>query len=434
MSDSTSLRKNGNSYTLKVLLLSSSIEPTAGWGKVTYELCRQLWTRNDISFDLHIPVDALVDERLPFRSHVYNVLPPWTGTFAKDPRRLFRLICRRLTARYDLVHAIVEFPYAILAYSTGKRLKAPYVISVHGTYAVAPFKPRLSDPSSCQISKVMRQVENTFFRPRFDVWPYRLALREATFVTAPSRFTAEAMTHASGIHRAVEIVHNAVDFERFQKPLDTHRIRQSYGISKNARIVLSVGGLKRRKGLDVLMRAFKMIADSELQAHLVIVGDGEERVRLLELARSLGIVERLSMPGFIPEDDLVGFYQTCDVYVHLPRNYNWMFEGFGIVYLEAGACGKPVVGTRSGGVADAVIDGRTGFLVKEDDYKSAGEAIRRCLQDRKLSRRMGEAGRLYAAQHTWEWYAETIVTLYWKAMELRSNSSGSGLDKISLRV
>ena len=376
------------SETLKVLLLSASADPVDGWGNITCELCQQFWQSKDIQFDLHIPSEANVGEGLSFKTNISKKLPKWVPTFMGNPIRLLDILRYRQAERYDLIHTLVEFPYGILARQTASQLRIPYIISTQGTYAVLPFQRWL------------------------DTWLYRPAIRDASTITAPSKFTADNLRLASGINRPVDIVHNAVNYQRFQKLAGHLKIRQSLGIPDGAQIILGVGALKPRKGFDLLIRAFSIVVKSAPNAYLVIAGEGRWRSKLEALAVKLGVADSVCMPGIVRGDDLVGLYQACEIYSHLPRYHLSQFEGFGIVYLEASACGKPVVGTNSGGVSDAVLDRETGFLVDEDDYKAAARAISTLLQDQDLRRRMGDAGRRYAERHTWKRYADRMIDIY----------------------
>jgi phosphatidylinositol alpha-1,6-mannosyltransferase len=287
----------------------------------------------------------------------------------------------------DVIHSLIEFPYGILARNLARTHKVPFVVTTQGTYAVTPMLNW------------------------FDRWNYKPVFRDAALVTAPSSFTVDALRWASGLNPNVQIIHNAVEYERFQAPADLAGLRMKYNLPKDARIILGVGALKDRKGFDLLIEAFARVVEKEQRARLVIVGGGD-RQPLENLTSSLGVDKQTQILGEVPGDDLVGLYQTCEVYSHLPRNIQWSFEGYGIVYLEAGACGKPVVATRSGGVPDAVVDGETGFLVDEEDADGVAAALIRLLGDTQLAHSMGEAGRKYAEQHTWAWYSGQIVDCY----------------------
>lgn len=373
---------------MKILLLSESINPVNGWGNLTYELCQEFYQRRDIIFDLYLPYNAHIPQGIQFIERVHPVLPKWISSFGRRPWQILAYLGKGLPVAHDLVHTIVEFPYSISAFALAKQHKIPYIISTQGTYAVVPFRNWL------------------------DATPYRQAVRRAQIVTAPSQFTADSLRAESKINRTVNVVHNPVNFARFQESVSLDVIRKNFCLPNHARVILGVGGLKRRKGFDLLIRAFAKVASDDSNLWLVIAGDGPQRTELLALATSLGVDARVRLPGNVEGSNLVGLYQLCELYAHLPRSTNGNFEGFGIVYLEASACGKPIVASRSGGVADAVIDGKTGFLVEEEDWESAAEAIHNVLSDQTLANKLGQAGRNYASTHTWQWYADEMVNLY----------------------
>jgi phosphatidylinositol alpha-1,6-mannosyltransferase len=127
----------------------------------------------------------------------------------------------------------------------------------------------------------------------------------------------------------------------------------------------------------------------------VIVGDGRLRGYFGQLAKSLGVERDVVFLGEVPDEALPDLYRSCDVYVQLSREAGsgGGAEGFGIVCLEAAACGKPVVAGRSGGLPDAVRDQVTGILVDPGDLGAVAEAILSLMQDPALAERMGQAGR-----------------------------------------
>ena len=365
----------------------------SGWGNVTYELCSELVKRGDIDFELLLPKGAVIDSDIPFSSRIRDCLPPIVRSFRRSPHWLPRFLLPRMkVGETDLIHTLIEFPYGILAWRLARRERVPFIITTQGTYGVVPMR-----------------------RP-FDRSIYIQAMKSAAFVTAPSRFTAEEVRKASGMNKEIIEIHNAVNYARFQRPAVTPDIRSRFGLPEKAQLVLGVGALKARKGFDLLIDAFEQVIHKRPQAHLVISGHGP-RHALRQQASSLGIGENVHIVGGVSADDLVGLYQLSHVYAHLPRSIEGSFEGFGIVYLEAGACGKPVVGTRSGGVEDAVMDGETGFLVDEGDISSAADVILRLLGDDHLAHTMGQAGRDNALRHTWSWYANEIVALYKRSLE-----------------
>jgi phosphatidylinositol alpha-1,6-mannosyltransferase len=160
--------------------------------------------------------------------------------------------------------------------------------------------------------------------------------------------------------------------------------------------LLTVGRLgEQYKGHDTALRVLPLVQGKVAEARYCIVGDGPLRRYLTQLAGSLDLDASVQFTGGIPDDELPGAYRHADVLVMLGRDSpaDGGAEGFGIVCLEAAACGIPVVAGRSGGLPDAVEDGVTGILVDPNDLADCAEAIVALLKDPERARRMGEAGR-----------------------------------------
>jgi phosphatidylinositol alpha-1,6-mannosyltransferase len=154
-------------------------------------------------------------------------------------------------------------------------------------------------------------------------------------------------------------------------------------------------------------------------AQLVITGrqdDPAYRSRIEAQIARLGLASAVHLPGVVPEDTLIGWYQHADVFALPSLNVGDRFEGFGLVVLEAGACGLPVVGTRGSGVEEAVIEGETGLLVPQDDAPALAAAITRLLDDPALRARMGETGRQHARQQDWSAVAARVRAVYESAL------------------
>jgi D-inositol-3-phosphate glycosyltransferase len=175
--------------------------------------------------------------------------------------------------------------------------------------------------------------------------------------------------------------------------------------------LLVVSRLVPRKGVDDAIRSVARLADTELLIAggpdpKQLVSDPEAR-RLSELAAELGVAERVQLLGRVSHSDLPALIRSADVMVCLP----W-YEPFGIVPLEAMACGVPVVGTAVGGLLDTVADGSTGLLVQPRDPRAATRAIRRLLSDARLRRRLGASGRRQVAGFGWPAIAERTERTY----------------------
>jgi glycosyltransferase involved in cell wall biosynthesis len=174
--------------------------------------------------------------------------------------------------------------------------------------------------------------------------------------------------------------------------------------------VLTLARLHPRKGHLDTVRALSELPPVHRGRVIYEVGGGGDGDYLLEIERQCakgGIVFRYLGP--IDDADLAAAYAACDVYVMSSRTLSRSVEGFGMTYLEAGAFGKPVVGYRTGGVAEAVLDGITGILVEEGDVAALSGAINRLILEPELRRRLGEAGRAHAARQTWDEAARVLL-------------------------
>lgn len=367
---------------MKVSLFSNTIDARDGYGNITYELTRHLHQRG-VGIDLLLPasqqriVDGLA---LPFTPRC--VLPEYVYRIyqRKGPGyvRSFDV------SGADVVHDLFSFPYCLPAALSARRHAKPFLMGAQGTHGVRPL---------------------TFFPEKHILkWCYRRAKK----IIVPSAFTREKILAYAGERYPIDIIHNGVNYARFAAPADPESVRARYPGKK---LLLTVGGLWGRKGHDLALRALPQILARHDVAY-VIVGDGNKRAELEELARSLGIRHAVDFAGRRAGAELVSHFQACDIYVHTPKVTGLKFEGFGIVYLEAGACGKPVVATDAGGIRDAVLDGETGLIAPDGDSDAIARHVITLLDDPFRARTMGEAGRDYAQKHDWNRIAEQFEIVY----------------------
>ena len=183
-------------------------------------------------------------------------------------------------------------------------------------------------------------------------------------------------------------------------------------------IVISVGGIKPRKGYHVSLRAFALLQKRFPNARYLLVGGGignEYHRGLEELIRREGI-RNVEFLGTLTWEELDRYYRKADLLAMTSQDEGDHFEGFVFVFLEAGAYGLPVIGTRSGGIPDAVIDGETGFLLAPDDVEGIARAMITLAENPALSRTMGLAGRARSETLTWERFAGEQMDVYRSVM------------------
>jgi phosphatidylinositol alpha-1,6-mannosyltransferase len=242
----------------------------------------------------------------------------------------------------------------------------------------------------------------------------RRALQQAARVLANSRFTASLVEQAGVRRESVEIVHPGCDVELY-RPVgsDPDFRRQILGDRSGDKVIVTVGGLTPRKGYDMVIRALPRVLQRCPNVTYLIATShprGYDR-QLDELARGLGVRDRVVFAYHVPTVDLPRIYAMSDIFAMPSRAQldACDVEGFGIVYLEANACGKAVVAGRSGGVADAVVDGVTGLLVDPLASEAVAEGLGRLLSDPELAVRLGRQGReRVVAQFTWDRVASQV--------------------------
>jgi phosphatidylinositol alpha-1,6-mannosyltransferase len=151
-----------------------------------------------------------------------------------------------------------------------------------------------------------------------------------------------------------------------------------------------------RKGHDMVIRVLPRVLQKVPNVTFLIAGDGPYRGQLEQVAAAVGVQDRVIFANKISDQDLPDVYALSDVFVMPSRAQleKCDVEGFGLVFLEANACGKPVIGGRSGGIPDAIVDGETGLLVNPHDLEDIASALIRLLSDHELADRLGEQGRL----------------------------------------
>jgi len=215
----------------------------------------------------------------------------------------------------------------------------------------------------------------------------------------------------------VYVVAPGIDLATFQ-PLDRAEARRKIGYGAG-RLLLFVGRLERLKGVEIAIRALALLRDREHDDLRLIVlgedsrdGDESEKERLKAVASALGVRDRVDFLGSVAHHELPYFYAAADALV-MP-SYS---ESFGLVALEAQACGRPVVASGVSGLRSVVRDEVSGYLIDSDDPATYAERIGRLLADPELAQQMGRRGRLLAQRFSWTGTAERLESLFEDVIE-----------------
>ncbi len=206
----------------------------------------------------------------------------------------------------------------------------------------------------------------------------------------------------------LQLIHPGVDPEAF-RPVDSAFLRARYGLG-DAPVIVSIGRMVARKNLRRLVEAMPAVRRAIPRTRLLLGGTGPERDALMARARELSLGDAVLFPGRIGDAELAAHYSLGSVFALPSLASAKDVEGFGIVYLEAGACEVPVVGGRTGGVPDAVADGVTGLLIDPESQLQLEKALIALLLDPERGKAMGRKAReRIQKSFTWETCAERIL-------------------------
>ena len=267
------------------------------------------------------------------------------------------------------------------------------------------FTPHFHPPWSME-GGLARKVLRKVYDPTFG----RYVLSRADRVIGVSSGEVDVMAEFLPVDRAkVRVIPNGFHPARFDPPPSGGPFRASLGLAETTPLVVFAGRLASNKGLHHLLPAFATLKARHPDARLALAGeDQDQRARLEKLARGLGVSDRVHFTGHLDEARYRAALAAGDVFA-LPSEW----EAFGIVLVEAMACGVPCVATRVGGAPDVVVDGVTGRVVPYGDEAALAAAMDALLSDRALAARMGAAGRARAfKEYAWDAVVDRTLDVY----------------------
>jgi len=290
---------------------------------------------------------------------------------------------------------------------------------VHGHYWlsgwVATRLRRMWGVPFLQMFHTLGMLKNTVARSSAEMEPTLRIAGERDVVAAADRLIAAnpvEYDHLVDLYDAdpnkIRIVPCGVDIDLF-RPIPQLEARRRLGLDEGP-YVLFVGRLEPLKGLDILIDAIAMLVGRGSAVRLLVVGgnlDGELAQQLQARVRDLKLAERIHFLGSIEQKELPFYYAAADVCT-MPSFY----ESFGMVAIEAMACGTPVIASRAGGLQFTVRDNQTGFLVPPGDAAALAAAIDTVLGDSGLRRRLGEGAVVVARSYSWQHVSRAILDIY----------------------
>ncbi len=242
----------------------------------------------------------------------------------------------------------------------------------------------------------------------YNLTSLKLVLKRADRIIITQPGYLESSPYLKHHEHKIEVIPVGVDTERFT-PVKMDK-------EENVLFFLSVlDAFHEYKGLQYLIKALAIVKGEIRDVKLIVGGDGELLEYYKRIAESMNLKDNIEFVGFIPDKEIVAFYNKCDVFV-LPSSSRGQ-EGFGMVLLEAMACEKPVIATDIVGAAKEIKECNAGMIVMPKDVKGLANAIINVLQDKKIANEMGKNGRiLIEKKYSWERIVDSLLEVYQKCL------------------
>jgi phosphatidyl-myo-inositol dimannoside synthase len=355
---------------MNILLISEIYPPKVGGsGRWFWEIYSRLHSDHcivaagcDPFAEVFDATHSLQCERWPFTLGSWGIT---SFSSIKEYFVLFLLVRVAVkTHRVNAIHCGRGLPEGFLGWLAWKWFGIPYLCYVHGE--------ELPTYHSSREYKFLSQLVYT----------------SAKQIIVNSANTQRSFIAHTGIEETVCIMNPGVDTTYFTPMEKNEELRFNLGWS-GRKVVLTVGRLQKRKGHDHVILAMNRIREQVPNVLYAIAGDGEERTFLEDLVAAEKLQDYVQFLGKVDEVTMLTCYQQSDLFVLANREVDSDFEGFGMVLVEAQACGKPVIAGKSGGTAETMIIGKTGLLVEADNPESIADGIVQLIMDDQKLMRMG---------------------------------------------
>jgi phosphatidyl-myo-inositol dimannoside synthase len=357
-----------------------------GMARRHVELCRRFGDGEETA--MSVSTVASRDARAFDQHESYNIyrqpFPFERANRFTNQLRWARWLTSSRSPDFDVLHCGNIRPVGYAVRWANRKLAVPYLVYVNGG-------DLLRERRKAARSGVKRATAQSI-------------LGYASGIVATSKWVAQLASEVMdevGIERPppVAALDLGTDPAHFNPSRDTGALRRRWGVGDGA-IILTVARLVPHKGQDMGIRALAMLTRDFPELRYIMVGEGHDELRLRELARELGVTDKVGFVGPMRDDELPEAYATSTVYLGASRvDKEINVEGFGISFLEAGASGIPSVAGDSGGVRSAVRDGETGIIVPPTDADAIADAIRSLLLNPERRKQMGRAARQAVETH-----------------------------------
>jgi len=305
----------------------------------------------------------------------------------------FKILYKPLDCKIDIAHAHYNMPYSdYSALRYAKRNKVPFVVTYH------------ADAQESGGNLIRNWAQIIYNRSLL-----KNVLNGADVIIATSNSYIDESKFLGNYRDKIEVIPNGINLEEFDINLSKEECRDKLYLPHDKKIILFFGNIVSYKGPHILLKAFSKAKVQFKDVKLVFAGRGGMQEELAKLAVELGIKSDVLFTGYVDEKLKPVYYKSADIFC-LPSIT--MAEAFGIVNLEAMACGIPVISSKLGGIPDVVTDKETGLLVKPDDEEALTDAIIFLLENEDIARKMGNNGKKKVEEYSWKKIAEKTEEVY----------------------
>lgn len=293
----------------------------------------------------------------------------------------------------DVIHIQMLMWIGQATMKYGNKFGIPVVSTNHAMPENLLENVKLLAPVARPVNYMLREYGRRFFA-------------KSDYVTLPTQSAIDMFNAYDQVSVPIKAVSNGIDLSRFKPGEVSKKIYKKYKIPNNTPIITYVGRLDSEKHIHVLVRAFKLVR-SNINCHLVIVGDGNDRENNERLATKLGIRRHVSFTGKVSDEDLVELHKIGNVFC-MPSPA----ELQSIATLEAMASGLPVVAVDAGALSELCQDNRNGYLCRQDDSSQIAESLIKILSDKKLQKTMSKQSLEIARSHDMKTTLDVFEEIY----------------------
>ncbi len=376
---------------LKLLVITELFLPTKGGSAVWFdEVYRRMGSKEIHIVTADAPDAAEHDANHPNSIHRVSFIRHWwlrPESIVIYLKLLFNGLLIAIRHRPTEVHAGRVLPEGLVGWTVARLTGRPITIYAHGEEVTGWLEP---------------------MKHRVKCFIYRHADR----LIANSDFTYDELLKLGVDHARITLISPGVDIDRFRPDLKTDDLLDSIGVTPNANLILSVGRLSRRKGFDKLLHTVANLTAQGIEVSYALIGIGEDDAYLRQLAEKLDITSSVHFLGHVSPEDLPRWYNACTLFAMPNREINGDTEGFGMVFIEAAACRKPVIAGIAGGTGSAVLDGETGLRVDGESVSDITDAIKYLLTDKNGYKEMSDKAYARATgEFSWDAIAQKTISL-----------------------